>query len=336
MAETKTLQEILLTLGETPLNVNVSLPGIKGENGQDGRNGADGLSAYDIAQLNGFTGTQQQWLDSLKAGAVADEARTMLLNGNVWCKSNSIADVLAAVISNLGKAFPRTEFKPLTVGTVLKGQRVIAVEGEPHYFVKVAGMETQFEIDDNGTGSISIEPLGEDDVKLTYHNFTGDKVGDYTVTGVAGENDTPANDTFEENGVTFKLYGRKVVINATAYTGNDNSSYYVGEPKFNFFGKWNKSDIDTIEIYANKPRVLFVNTSDLTLKADDLKGKTILVRNPKNISFKTGNGWENNQAFVIGTLEYGTYQVDIRGMNGISWNDTTHRYENTGFYVDHL
>ena len=108
MAETKTLQEILLTLGETPLNVNVSLPGIKGENGQDGRNGADGLSAYDIAQLNGFTGTQQQWLDSLKAGAVADEARTMLLNGNVWCKSNSIADVLAAVISNLGKAFPRT------------------------------------------------------------------------------------------------------------------------------------------------------------------------------------------------------------------------------------
>ena len=218
----------------------------------------------------------------------------------------------------------------------MKGQRVIAVEGEPHYFVKVAGMETQFEIDDNGTGSISIEPLGEDDVKLTYHNFTGDKVGDYTVTGVAGENDTPANDTFEENGVTFKLYGRKVVINATAYTGNDNSSYYGGEPKFNFFGKWNKSDIDTIEIYANKPRVLFVNTSDLTLKADDLKGKTILVRNPKNISFKTGNGWENNQAFVIGTLEYGTYQVDIRGMNGISWNDTTHRYENTGFYVDHL
>ena len=335
MAETKTLQEILLTLGEKPLNVNVNIPGIKGENGQDGRNGADGLSAYDIAQLNGFTGTQQEWLDSLKAGAVADEARTMLLNGNVWCKSNSIADVLAAVISNLGKAFPRTEFKPLTVGTVLKGQRVIAVEGEPHYFVKVAGMETQFEIDDNGTGSISIEPLGVDDVHLTYHNFIGEKVGTATVQGVTTGEQAP-DDTFEENGVTFKLYGRKVVINATAYTGNDNSGYYQGEPKFNFFGKWNKSGVDTIEIYANKPRVLFLNTSTLSLKADDLKGKVILVRDPKNISFKTGNGWENNQAFVIGTLEHGTYQVDIRGMNGISWNDTTHRYENTGFYVDHL
>lgn len=335
MAETKTLQEILLTLGEKPLNVNVSLPGIKGENSQDGRNGADGLSAYDIAQLNGFTGTQQQWLDSLKAGAIADEARTMLLNGNVWCKSNSIADVLAAVISNLGKAFPRTEFKPLTVGTVLKGQRVIAVEGEPHYFVKVAGMETQFEIDDNGTGSIFIEPLGVDDVHLTYHNFIGEKVGTATVQGVTTGEQAP-DDTFEENGVTFKLYGRKVVINATAYTGNDNSGYYQGEPKFNFFGKWNKSDVDTIEIYANKPRVLFLNTSTLALKADDLKGKVILVRDPKNISFKTGNGWENNQAFVIGTLEHGTYQVDIRGMNAITWDEATHRYKNTGYFADHL
>ena len=335
MAETKTLQEILLTLGEKPLNVNVNLPGIKGENGQDGRNGADGLSAYDIAQLNGFKGTQQEWLDSLKAGAVADEARTMLLNGNVWCKSNSIADVLAAVISNLGKPFPRTEFKPLTVGTVLKGQRVIAVEGEPHYFVKVAGMETQFEIDDNGTGSISIEPLGVDDVHLTYHNFIGEKVGTATVQGVTTGEQAP-DDTFEENGIQFKLYGRKVVINATSYTGNDNSGYYQGEPKFNFFGKWNKSDVDTIEIYANKPRVLFLNTSTLALKADDLKGKVILVRDPKNISFKTGNGWETNQAFVIGTLEHGTYQVDIRGMNAITWDEATHRYKNTGYFVDHL
>lgn len=335
MAETKTLQEILLTLGEKPLNVNVNLPGIKGENGQDGRNGADGLSAYDIAQLEGFTGTRKQWLDSLKAGAIADEARTMLLNGNVWCKSNSIADVLAAVISNLGKAFPRTEFKQLTVGTVLKGQRVIAVEGEPHYFVKVAGMETQFEIGDNGTGSISIEPLGVDDVHLTYHNFIGEKVGTATVQGVTTGEQAP-DDTFEENGVTFKLYGRKVVINATAYTGNDNSGYYQGEPKFNFFGKWNKSDVDTIEIYANKPRVLFLNTSTLSLKADDLKGKVILVRDPKNISFKTGNSWGNNQAFVIGTLEHGTYQVDIRGMNAITWDEATHRYKNTGYFADHL
>lgn len=336
MAETNALQEILVTLGDKPLNVNVNIPGIKGDNGQDGRNGADGLSAYDIAQSNGFIGTQQEWLESLKAGSVADEARTMLLNGNVWCKSAAISDVLAAVISNLGKAFPRTEFKPLTVPNVLRGQRVITVEGEPHYFVKVAGMETQFEIGENGTGSISIEPLGDDDVHLTYHNFTGNKVSDNTIKGVADENATPADDTFEENGVKFSLYGRKVVINATNYTGDDQAGVYASQPKFNFFGKWNKQNVDTIEVYANKPRILYLNTRNLPLMADDLKGKVILVREPKNITFKTGNGWESNLAFVIGTVEYGTRQVDMHDLNAISWNNDTNRYENTGYMTDHL
>lgn len=33
--------------------------------GQPGQNGAPGLSAYQVAQANGFTGTQSQWLASL-------------------------------------------------------------------------------------------------------------------------------------------------------------------------------------------------------------------------------------------------------------------------------
>lgn len=335
MAETKTVQEILLKLGEDPINLNVTIPGVQGKDGENGRNGADGLSAYDIAQLEGFTGTRQEWIESLKAGAVAPDARSLLLQGNIWCKSPAIADVLAAIITNLGKAFPRVGFKPLQVPTVLKGQRVVAIEGEPHYTVKVAGVDISYEIGDNGSGSVTIEPLAADDVKLTYHNFSGDKVGDATIPGV-NEGAQAPDDTFEENGVIFKLYGRKVVINATSYTGNDKSNYYRYEPKFNFFGKWNKKEIDTIEIYASYPRVLFLNTSDLSLAADDLKGKVILVRDPKNISFKTGNGWYDNQAFVIGTLEHGTYQVDIRGMNDITWDEATHRYINTGFSADHL
>lgn len=335
MAETNTIQEILLRLGDQPINLNVAIPGVQGKDGENGRNGADGLSAYDIAQLEGFTGTRQEWIESLKAGAVAPDARSLLLQGNVWCKSPAIADVLAAIITNLGKPFPRTEFKPLSVPAVLKGQRVVSVEGEPHYTVKVAGSDAVYEIGQDGYGSVTIEPLAADDVKLTYHNFSGDKVGDATIPGV-NEGAQAPDDTFEENGVTFKLYGRKVVINATSYTGNDKSNYYRYEPKFNFFGKWNKKEIDTIEIYASYPRVLFLNTSDLSLAADDLKGKVILVRDPKNISFKTGNGWYDNQAFVIGTLEHGTYQVDIRGMNDITWDEATHRYINTGFFADHL
>ena len=276
MAETKTLQEVLLTLGEKPLNVNVNLPGIKGENGQDGRNGSDGLSAYDIAQLNGFKGTQQEWLDSLKAGAVADEARTMLLNGNVWCKSNSIADVLAAVISNLGKPFPRTEFKPLTVGTVLKGQRVIAVEGEPHYFVKVAGMETQFEIGDDGTSSITIEPFGVDDVRLTYHNFTGEKVGETVITGIYEDTRTPDDTYTDATGAKFEKYGRKLVLRLAAYNGGS----------FNWLGKWNKGDIKTLEIISDTKKTI-VDNSTTGYKYD---GITFIIKKPNNVAFGTKYG----------------------------------------------
>lgn len=39
--------------------------GTQGEPGEQGLQGVDGLSAYQIAMLNGFSGTEQQWLQSL-------------------------------------------------------------------------------------------------------------------------------------------------------------------------------------------------------------------------------------------------------------------------------
>lgn len=324
MAETKTLQEILLTLGEKPLNVNVSLPGIKGENGQDGRNGADGLSAYDIAQLNGFTGTQQEWLESLKAGAVADEARTMLLNGNVWCKSNSIADVLAAVISNLGKAFPRTEFKPLTVPTVLQGQRVITVEGEPHYFVKVDGTETQFEIGDNGTGSISIEPLGVDDVHLTYHNFTGEKIGEATIQGFP-ETERKPDGTYEENGVKYALFGRKLEINVTNFTGYN---------ALKMLGKWLVSEIDSVLIKTSKKvQPATGNGSFRDKNGNEIGSIPIIVETPQKVTFS--NGDNNSTPIKIGTLQYGVHDVWFQSSR-VEWDDSQHKYVSKGDAVDHL
>lgn len=331
MAETNALQEILVTLGDKPLNVNVNIPGIKGDNGQDGRNGADGLSAYDIAQLNGFTGTQQEWLESLKAGAVADEARTMLLSGNVWCKSAAISDVLAAVISNLGKAFPRTEFKPLTVPNVLRGQRVITVEGEPHYFIKVAGMETQFEIGDNGTGSISIEPLGVDDVRLTYHNFIGEKVGETVIAGSHEDTRTP-DDTYEENGVKYALFGRKLEINVVNFNGDF-------EHNFIFLGKWAKSAVDSILIKASRKTTLNVGEWEGRRSSfKDRYGNTIgnigiIVDNPKNVIFRNNDNYST--PIKLGSIEYGTADVNFF-TSKIEWSDTRHKYENTGDVVDHL
>lgn len=324
MAETNTLQEVLVTLGDKPLNLNVSIPGIKGENGQDGHNGADGLSAYDIAQLNGFKGTQQEWLESLKAGAVADEARTMLLNGNVWCKSAAISDVLAAVISNLGKAFPRTEFKQLKVPNVLQGQRIIAVEGEPHYFVKVAGMETPFEIDDNGTGSISIEPLGVDDIPLTYHNFIGEKVGETVIAAIHDNTRTP-DDTYTENGVKYELFGRKLEINVTNFTGYN---------AIKMLGKWLASEIDSILIKTSRNVQPVTGNGSFTDKRGNAIGNIpIIVETPQKVTFH--NTDNNSTPIKIGTLQYGVYDVRFQSSR-IEWYDSMHRYVSAGDAVDHL
>lgn len=53
------------------------LQGVAGADGKNGINGANGLSAYQIAVSNGFIGTEQQWIVSLKGATGATGA-----NGN--------------------------------------------------------------------------------------------------------------------------------------------------------------------------------------------------------------------------------------------------------------
>lgn len=331
MAETKTIQEILLKLGEDPINLNVTIPGVQGKDGENGRNGADGLSAYDIAQLEGFTGTRQEWIESLKAGAVAPDARSLLLQGNVWCKSPAIADVLAAIITNLGKAFPRTEFKPLAVPAVLKGQRVVTIEGEPHYTVKVSGSDASYEIGDNGYGSVTIDPLGTNDVILTYHNFTGDKIGEATIPGFHETERTP-DDTYEENGVKYALFGRKLEINVVNFNGDF-------EHNFIFLGKWAKSAVDSILIKASRKTTLNVGAWEgrrISFKdryGNYIENIGIVVDNPKNVIFRNNDNY--SVPVKLGSIEYGT--ADVRFLTSkIEWSDTRHKYENTGDAVDHL
>lgn len=318
MAETNTIQEILLRLGDQPINLNVAIPGVQGKDGENGHNGVDGLSAYDIAQLEGFTGTRQEWIESLKAGAVAPDARSLLLQGNVWCKSPAIADVLAAIITNLGKAFPRTEFKPLAVPAVLKGQRVVAVEGEPHYTVKVAGDDFSYEIGDNGSGSVTIEPLAADDVKLTYHNFSGDKVGDYTIKGVADENAVQPDETYEELGSKYSKYGRRLVINVT----NQVTTQSWSSDNFNFFGKWKENDFDSIEIITKGKKKMYI-----FVDGKGLPRIPIFVNKPEFITFNYVTSPTGNTIINIGTKDNGINSVNFV-LDTLEWNGT--KYINIG------
>ncbi len=53
-------------------SVGVVLNGTNGTNGTNGKNGENGLSAYESAVANGFAGTEEEWLASLKGNPGAD------------------------------------------------------------------------------------------------------------------------------------------------------------------------------------------------------------------------------------------------------------------------
>ena len=281
-----------------------------------GPKGEDGLSAFNIAQLNGFQGTYVEWLKSLKgkdgASATADNAHQLLLQGNVWCESASVDDVLTALIGNMGKPFPRTEFKPLTIPSVIQGQQVVSVTGEPHYSVKVLGNDTPFTLDSTGACPVTIPPLGEDDIKITYHNFTGAKVADYTIKGVSNEH---ADAEYTENGIEYKLYGDVLKMNITNNTVNGNFNV---NPK-----RWK---ISTMTMYANKPTVL--NLGDNWNSYGPY-----YIETPENVTFK---GFNNNIHITIATSTQGSETMAF-DMNIIEWDATNHRYINTGVRnADHL
>ena len=245
--------------------------------------------------------------------ATADNAHQLLLNGNVWCESTSIDDVLTALIGNIGKPFPRTEFKPLTIPSVTKGQQVVTVTGEPHYSVKVVGNDTPFTLDSTGACTITIPPLGEDDIKLTYHNFTGAKVAEYKIAGV--QTDAVADEEYTENGIVYKRYGDILKMNISNNTVSGN---FKDNPK-----NWN---VTKKVIYANRP-------TTLNLGDNYNSYGPYFVETPENVTFKGDN---NNMRLTIATSTQGSKTLAF-DMNTIEWNAANHSYINTGIQnADHL
>lgn len=315
------------------VTINVGVPGITGAPGQSFR--FEDLTEDQKAELRGpkgdtfrfedLTEEQKAELKGPKGDpGTADTTYHALLEGNVWCESASVDHVLMAVLGNSGKPFPRTSFKELKVLNTFRGQRVIGVEGEPHYSVKLD--ETEFKLDQAGIGNITLEGgLGDDDVKITYHNFTGAKVGEFTIAGIPDATANRPDDTYEENGVKYAKYGRKLVINVT------NIRRYS---TFKALGKWPVSDIDSILIKANKrTEVGTITESFMDSSSRHIGDTPILVETPEKVVFD--NSDNISTPVKLGTPEYGAYTTYFNS-SCIEWDGSRHKYISTGQAVDHL
>lgn len=147
-------QKVELTL-PNPLNIAIQVPGLPGK---------DGKSAYEVAVEQGFAGTVDEWLESLKGrdGANGTSEAVSLNFPSVYqmmkaramkVDSDSLEDVLKALLREVipdGRySSYLAEFKLVDGTSVAVGDTVVHVEGQPGFYVVDTNGNRQM-IPDNG------------------------------------------------------------------------------------------------------------------------------------------------------------------------------------------
>lgn len=259
--------------------------------GPKGDKGEDGLSAFNIAQLNGFQGTYVEWLKSLKgkdgASATADNAHQLLLQGNVWAESASVDDVLTALIGNMGKPFPRTDIKPLTFTQPTKGQTELSLQGENHYKVCLDSDSGEPVEIMNGTATITIPAYGKDDIVVNYFNMLGVKVSNITITGIKELQFT------DKNGITVFKEGNVLTIDLTNQTDNIDKNYDISDRP-----AWVYDGVTEFKFISNSPNKIIGYAETSKIPLDKLYATLNTIGNPNIKTIYAQYGEIGKETFV--------------------------------------
>lgn len=193
--------------------------------------GENGKSAYEIWLDEGNTGTQNDFINSLKGkdgnpglpgkDASADGAYEMLLGLNVYCENSTPDEVLKGLIRGLGDVIKKP-FKSLEFDRPQKGQSYINVYGTPHFKVAILGKGAAFgvSIGDDGNGRLDLDsPFGGSDIELEYFNMLGNIVGTYRVSGY-GDIKTEISDSEFANTYDTQNFEFPEVTTVGAYAFN--------------------------------------------------------------------------------------------------------------------
>lgn len=293
-----------------------------------------GKSAYAIAVAHGFKGDEQAWLDSLRgpkgdkgsaeetaqilkkdgeflksvkgpkgdAGS-AEKAAELLKNKNVYLPDASVDTVLAKLVEILGDTI-HVEFKQLEYFQPVAGQEFLDLKGEPHFKVSVNGGEKRVFESDNMR--VPIKAFGEDDIKVSYFDLADREVG---VISIKGLETTVADDTYTDaTGAKFTKYGKKLVLRLSGYNGGS----------FNWLGKWTKANIEVLEIISDAKKTILDNSTE----GDKYNGLSFIVKQPKNVSFKT----DRTQGTITVNTGLRSQQLALDGLE-FTWNGGTYVHE---------
>lgn len=284
------------------------LEGLRGPKGDEGDRGPEGPQGKEGKQ--GPKGEP----------ASAERAAELLKQKNVYLPDASVETVLAKLVELFGDSINVT-YKPIEYIQPLVGQEFIDLRGEPHFKVSVDGGEKRVFESDNMR--VPIAPFGVANILVKYYDLADREVGSAEIKGV--EVHSNADDTFEENNVRYALFGRKLEIDVTNFTGNQ----YI-----KMFGKWLVTQIDSVLIKTSKN----VNVATMERSFRDNNNNTIgdipiVVEKPQNVTF--ANGDNISFPIKIGTLQDGVNNVRFQSSR-IEWSDSARKYINTGSVVEHL
>lgn len=289
-------------------NLLEGLRGPKGEKGEDGQRGERGENGE-----QGLRGPKGE-------PASAEQAAELLKQKNVYLADSSVETVLAKLVELLGDSINVT-YKPIEYVQPLVGQAFIDLRGEPHFKVSVDGGEKRVFESDNMR--VPIEPFGVANILVKYYDLADREVGSAEIKGV--EVHSNADDTFEENGVRYALFGRKLEIDVTNFTGTNS---------LKVLGKWLVTQIDSILIKTSKKVNPVTREESFRDTNNNAIGDIpIIVENPQNVTFANRDNLAT--PIKIGTLQDGVSAVRFQ-FSRIEWSDSAHKYISTGSAVDHL
>lgn len=161
--------------------------------------GDNGKSAYEIALAHGFVGTEEEWLESLKAKMPNLSGVMSALQGkNILINSSTIEAILSAIVHALAEQ----PYAPLTFNEPRKGDTEIRVSGQDGFKVRLSGNAEAVEIQ-SGSATIRIQPYGADDIYLEYLNLIDHVVNTVKIKGLIEFNPETATEILPK-----QFYGR--------------------------------------------------------------------------------------------------------------------------------
>ncbi len=218
---------------------------------------------------------------------------------------------------------PADDYEPLTYIQPLKGQTTLDVQGQPHFKVSVNGGDKH--VFETKSLELPIAAFGEDDITLKYYDLIDREVSTVTVSDVTDNEGTP-DDTYEQNGAKYALYGKRLIVNVSNYNGSEYNPFV-------FMGKWGYDKVDNITINTNKAQGLHLDAIGYN-SILNLGNKPIYVTSPELIRLKPSTSLAG-QAVNIGTLQQGTNLTHFNNSE-YSWSSSEHRYVATGDEWGHL